>query len=321
MKRLRKKVKNEIKGKLKNNFIKKCEIMYGEEFDLSKIAYVNNKTKVLIGCKKHGYFEVTPLNFLHGHKCPKCSKYSNRYTTQEWVEKAKQIHGNKYDYSRAEYISANDKVCIICPEHGEFWQKPSNHLNGFGCAKCKIKKLAQQNFNKAKENFIEKVNKVHNYKYDYSLVDYKGNDELINVICKKHGVFQITPHNHLKGNGCHNCSKSLGENKIAEILTSKNITFEREKKFSWLIYKGNLRLDFYLPIYNIGIEFQGRGHYFPVNWAKKCEGWAIDNLKIVQERDERKRSLCVENNVKLFYINYDENVEDKLNKILKEITQ
>lgn len=306
------------KEELKSNFIKKVKAKYGDEFDLTKVDYVNNKTKVSIGCKKHGYFSITPLNLLQGHGCQKCvNKY--HYTNNEWIEKVSKIHNYKYDYTKTNYINATTKVCIICPEHGEFWQTPNNHLNGAGCQKCNIDRLAIQSIEKAKKNFVEKANEVHNSQYDYSLVEYCGNETPIKVICKKHGIFQITPHNHLQGHGCHCCSKSLGENKIDEILTRKNIPFEREKTFVWLVNKGRLRLDFYLPSHNAAIEFQGEGHYFPVNWAKKDYQWALNNLHVVQGRDERKRNLCSENNVVLYYINYNDNIEEKLNEILKEI--
>lgn len=85
-----------------------------------------NKFQNII-CPEHGEFWITPSKHITSKRgCPKCSGYE-RYTTESWIQKAREVHNNKYDYSKVEYKSANEKVCIICPEHGEFWQKASHH--------------------------------------------------------------------------------------------------------------------------------------------------------------------------------------------------
>lgn len=97
---------------------------------------MNANTKVCIICPKHGEFWQTPSGHLSGKGCPKCYKESRSSTTEEFINKAREIHGNKYDYSKVNYVNAYTKVCIICPKHGEFWQIPANHLNGHGCPNC-----------------------------------------------------------------------------------------------------------------------------------------------------------------------------------------
>ena len=93
---------------------------------------------------------------------------SKKKTTEEFIKEAKEKHGNKYDYSKVEYINNHTKVCIICPEHGEFWQFPQDHLKGRGCICCAgVKKLTTS-------DFIEQAKKIHGDKYDYSKVIYKG---------------------------------------------------------------------------------------------------------------------------------------------------
>ena len=123
-------------------FIEKAVKKYGNKYDYSKVDYKNNHTKVCIICHEkdkygveHGEFWQRPCDHLHGYKCPKCA---NEYkpTTEEWVYRANKVHDGKYDYSKVEYKSANAKVCIICPVHGEFWQIPNNHINGAGCPNC-----------------------------------------------------------------------------------------------------------------------------------------------------------------------------------------
>jgi len=95
-----------------------------------------------------------------------------RYTTEIFIEKAKKVHGNKYDYSLTEYKGIFEKVKIICPIHGEFIQTAHNHLNGNGCPICGAKNPGNKKRLKAKNDFIEKVKKIHGDKYDCSLVNY-----------------------------------------------------------------------------------------------------------------------------------------------------
>ncbi len=123
-----------------------------------------------------------------------------RLTTIEFIENAKKMHGNRYDYSKCYYVDNRTIVDIICKEHGVFKQTPSNHINGQNCPIC---------MNKGKSNndrFINAVKKIHDDKYDYSLVDYKKNTKKIKIICKIHGVFEQRPHRHLQGDGCPKCN-------------------------------------------------------------------------------------------------------------------
>jgi protein-arginine kinase activator protein McsA len=125
--------------------------------------------------------------------------------TTNIIEKFKAIHGNKYDYSKVEYRNTHEKVCIICPEHGEFWQTPHNHLKGRGCQKCaKINSAKKRRLQVS--DFINKARKIHNDKYDYSKVEYVNSQTPVCIICPEHGEFWQTPSNHLKGKGCPKCS-------------------------------------------------------------------------------------------------------------------
>ena len=100
-------------------FIEKARQIYGDKYDYSKVEYKNAYTKVCIICPTHGEFWQTPNNHLMGHGCYNCGK--RKKTTNDFIEESIKIHGSKYDYSKTEYTSANNKVCIICPEHGEFF--------------------------------------------------------------------------------------------------------------------------------------------------------------------------------------------------------
>ncbi len=121
-------------------FINQSEEIYGKYYNYSQVNYKDAHTKVYIICPKHGGFYKTPQNHLRGQGCPICGNLRKgdwrRSNTEEFINKSKEKHGDKYDYSKVEYINNHDKVCIICPEHGEFWQKPNDHLRGIGCGAC-----------------------------------------------------------------------------------------------------------------------------------------------------------------------------------------
>lgn len=108
--------------------------------------------------------------------------------TEEFIESAKNIHGNKYDYSKVEYKRNDKKVCIICSKHGEFWQTPKSHLRGAGCPKC-YEERRGENRQYSLEDFIAKAKSVHGDKYDYLKVDYIDSKTKVCIICKEHGEF------------------------------------------------------------------------------------------------------------------------------------
>jgi hypothetical protein len=192
------------KKKTKEEFIAKAKLVHGDKYDYSKVEYVGALTKVCIICPKHGEFCQEANSHLRGQGCPKCKYEKQTCTTDEFIAKAKKIHGDKYDYSKVEYVNDRTKVCIICPKHGEFWQTPNSHLNGYGCSKCAYEvKGKRRSF--SKEEFIKKTRKVHGDKYDYSKVNYVNNYTKVCIICPEHGEFWQTPSAHLRGQGCPKC--------------------------------------------------------------------------------------------------------------------
>ncbi len=137
----------------------------------------------------------------------------NRFakTTEQFIEEARAVHGDKYDYSKTVYVKNCEKVCIICPEHGEFWQTPKSHLKGNGCAKCGF--IATGNSTrKGQEQFLKEVKEVWGDELDFSKVEYKSSKDLVCVVChkkdkdgKEHGEFYPIPANLLNGHGCPKC--------------------------------------------------------------------------------------------------------------------
>ena len=195
---------------LEEFIIEACE-KHGDNYDYSKVDYINYNTIVLIICKEHGEFQQTPNNHLSGKKCYKCSILSRiekrTKTTDKFIKEAKEKHGDKFDYSKTNYNNCNEQIIIICKEHGEFQQTPISHLNGsICCQKCVLNNIGKWNNSNSNE-FIEKSNVIHNNKYDYSKVEYINANKKVVLVCKIHGDFEITPNSHLNGSGCYYCGK------------------------------------------------------------------------------------------------------------------
>ncbi len=187
-----------MKRLTQEEFIAKAEKVFGDKYDYSKVAYRNTDTKVNVICPIHGEFLAIPHNFLHGHGCPACSG-RQRITNEIFIARATKVHQGRYDYSKVEYKGRNNPVCIICPIHGEFWQKPNYHLKGNGCQKC---------FSTPKSNteeFIKKAKRIYGSRYDYSKVKYAGNKTKVCIICPEHGEWWVTPNNFLRGSRCPSC--------------------------------------------------------------------------------------------------------------------
>lgn len=187
-------------------YIQEVNKVHNHKYIYTKTYYVDSHTKITVICPIHGDFEILATNHLCGDGCPLCSK-SPRYTTERWKIKAKEKQGDKYDYSKSIYVDNNTKICIICHakdefgrEHGEFWQKPTSHLMGRGCPKCANK------YSYTSEEFEEKANLRHNYKYIYSKMNYIDTMTKICIICPIHGEFWQTPSSHLSGRGCPKCA-------------------------------------------------------------------------------------------------------------------
>ena len=129
-----------------------------------------------------------------------------KLTNEEYIQKAREIHGNKFDYSKTTYISSREPIVVICPIHGEFQQLPKSHLIGSGCPQCGNKLKSQQK-KLTQEIFVTRCNEVHNNKYDYSKVIYTNKRDKVTIICPIHGEFEQEAGHHMRGQGCPECGK------------------------------------------------------------------------------------------------------------------
>ena len=187
-------------------FIEKAQLVHGEKYDYSLVNYIKSNEKVIIICPIHGKFEQRPNTHLNGCGCPVCYETNRTMTTQEFIERAKNIHGNKYDYSKVKYKSSKKNVIIICPEHGEFEQRASAHLFGQGCLKCGNMRGTEKR-KLSLEEWKLKASTKHNNKYDYSLITEAPNTkDKVKIICPIHGEFEIRADMHVFGQECQKCS-------------------------------------------------------------------------------------------------------------------
>lgn len=292
----------------------KAILKHNNKYDYSLVKYNKAKDKVIIICKIHGIFKQRADHHLNGCGCPKCNiiKRTKKLlsNTDDFIKKANKIHNNIYDYSKTNYKTAKDKVIIICKIHGEFNQTPNSHLNGNGCKKCGLINMAKQK-RMSQTNFILKAKSIHGDKYDYTNTIYDLATNKTQIYCNIHKKYYTkSPNNHLsKKQGCPICNTSNGENEIIQILDANNIEYELQKTFSECKYIKLLRFDFYLPSFNMCIEFDGEQHYNE-NHYFNTKG----NFKELQIRDNIKTNYCLNNNIILIRIKYNESVVDILKK-------
>ncbi len=268
-------------NKIHNNFYQ-----YPEEYKGSNI-------NIKIICPKHGEFYQLPSNHLKGCGCPKCSNElkSNNYikSNNQWLIEVNLKHNNFYQYPE-EYNGSINKIKIICPLHGEFYQKASHHLSGQGCPKC-ASELKSKLFLKTNEQFINESLLKHNNFYDYSKTEYIYSEEKVIITCPNHGDFSQTAYQHLQGHGCPLCNNGISKAELEIIDYLKYIGINNIEQSNRKILNG-LEIDIYLPDYNLAIEYNG-------NY------WHSDEFK-ENNHHVQKTNECLNKGIQLIHIFEDE---------------
>lgn len=299
-------------------FIVKAQAVHGLKYDYSKVEYVSNKQPIIIICSSHGYFTQAPSGHLSGNGCQACGieKQANnsRDSIEDFIIRAKKMHGERYDYSKAIYKLSNEPLIIICPDHGQFLQRPDKHYIGHGCLSCANRDMDT-------EKFILRAKATHGNKYNYSKSIYKAAKFKITIICPDHGEFEQVAWNHMEGTGCELCVdqfNSRGVRRIESWLLANHISFIREKTFPELksFRTGNksLRFDFFIEKFNVLIEFDGEQHFRPNPF------WGGEQAfqKLI-ENDKRKDIFARDTGYELIRISFKE--IDHIQKILSSLFQ
>ena len=261
-----KKLKLEAKEKLLSNFRE----AHGDRYEYSLVEYVNSVTKVKIICHEHGPFLQAPAMHASGHGCPECAQIQRTASlvvpNETWLQRFKDAHGDRYDYSEVGVIRTTKKIRIGCPVHGVFEQHPQNHAMGEGCPKCAV------NYPDTQETIIKKFIAAHGDRYDYSKVEYRASDQKVKIICPTHGEFEQSPEGHSAGRGCWKCGV---ETRFAVSRTSRSapeisledfvVNVGGEPSHGYLPNSDNKwTFDIILPEQKVAVEFNGAyWHSYP----------------------------------------------------------
>jgi len=238
-----------------SKIIEECKIVHSNKYDYTKTlqfeGYKNNRTKIPITCRKHGDFTQSVKDHKKGKEgCKHCRTQKSRekqaLTTQEFINRARKIHDNTYNYEFVVYINNNTPVTIECHKHGPFLQLPKNHINEkAGCDKCS-REISGKKRTKSTINFITQAQKIHGDLYNYSLVNYKNAGTKVTIICNIHGKFEITPRLHTGSNrkqGCQKCgiiSSIIARTKTLEqFIVEATDLHESRYNYEFVVYKNN----------------------------------------------------------------------------------
>jgi hypothetical protein len=283
------------------DFIAKAQRVHGQKYRYDKTEYVRASAKIVVTCPKHGDFKQSANGHLNGYGCRRCQADTLREafadTKTDFLRKARAKHGSRFVYAGS-YLNNRTPITIRCRRHGEFRQKPIDHLKGStGCPKCGLEKSRTTHLGNHEE-FVRKAKAVHGGQYRYPEL-YRLAREHLKVECTKHGLFSVTPNNLLRGHGCPVCAESFGEKKVARALEKLRLKYTREKKFPDCRDKKPLRFDFWIPKLNALIEFDGLQHHEPY----KLFG-GVKMFEVTRRRDRIKTAYARKNKIRLIRVKY-----------------
>lgn len=303
-----------------SRFLEEAVKTHNGKYDYSKAIFSGLNKKLKILCPVHGGFSQSPAkHIIRKQGCPDCAG-TKKGTKERFIEKARNIHGNKYNYDKVIYKTTHTKVIITCPIHGDFEQTPANHThknNPQGCYLCAGRKRW------SKDRFVDEATKAHKGEYDYSNVVWNGLKEKVEIICPFHGTFKQLPVVHLKGSSCQRCLSSKGETKIRHILKNQKIVFEEQFYFEDCLNINPLPFDFLIRVNGKKalIEYQGPHHYKPVGFGNKKQNAIAIQFENVKKRDEIKAKWCLEKKLPLLVIpssDYD-NIESLITDLIRKL--
>lgn len=268
--------------------------------------YVNMNTKIWHRCKLDGTKWKMSPNAILNQKCgcPQCN--SKLKTHEQYVVELFEVNPNVEPLE--EYVDSSTPIWHRCLIDGYRWKAaPSHTLRGSGCPKC------GGSLKYTNDEFIAKLAQIN--PDIEALEEYNGGKNKITFRCKIDGhIWVARPGSALEGKGCPKCQETKGERYVRQWLESKSIPYIYQKTFSDCRDKNMLPFDFYLPDYNVLIEYDGQQHFEPVDFAGRGETWAKRQLKITQRHDSIKNIYCQFNNIRLLRISYLQDIEEELNR-------
>lgn len=276
------------------NWVVRFREAHGEQYDYSRVDTKGQNDPVVIICPSHGEFKKTPVAHGRDRKpCPDCARDADQSRRgDEFISRFIAMHGSKFDYSKVQFRGVTNPIVVICPSHGEFSVTPANHLrSASGCRKCgHIEKLGTTS-DRSRLTPIERFLKRHGDKYDYSLVQYRGNQSKVTVICPNHGEFTVSPVEHWKGSGCKQCNtKSIDQEEcIRRFRAQHGDKFDYSKT---VFVSQTVAVTVICPEHG-GFSVQ------PVNhWKTRsgCKGCAADNRRLKSSMEVVSRFVLVHGN-------------------------
>lgn len=293
-------------------FIWKSIQKNGYILDYREVNYIDNSTPITLICDKHGKFQIIPfLHYINGKGCDLCNNpnmiefnkprkkinKSDKFSSENIRERVYELFGDSINIDNIEYESSAKEFDAYCNIHNIYFKTNfHNLLRGIGCNLCGIEKSRMKRMKNVNE-VIDIANNAHDFKYDYSEIDYKGMGYDIFPICKIHGKFRVNAYNHLYYNcGCPECSERKHYNeKVLYDFIKLNYNDAIHNYHNSEIF-GRLSLDIYIPSLNVGIEFQGEQHFRPINYFGGNK-----SFQLILKRDRLKRQICNDNNIELLY--------------------
>ena len=275
--------------------------------------YIDANTKIMHRCLIHDIcWETTPSRALQGVGCEMCKKERFRKakckTHSRYVEEVSMVNPNIEVVE--EYVDATTPIKHYCIKHDIYWNAlPDNILHGHGCVECGKEKIGDKN-RKTYEQYIEEL-KTLNSNIIVIGVYINALTPILHKCLIDGYEWYASPANILFGTGCPKCNESKGEKHISKWLDNNNIQYISQKTFKDCKNERCLPFDFYLPEYNLAIEYQGEQHYRPIDYFGGKE-----NFEAQQKRDNIKRDYCKNNNINMLEIPYYKNVEEELNNFL-----
>ena len=298
-------VKNSKSRKKDFNIIKHSFEQEGYTLITKEEEYKNASTKLSYMCQKEHKHSITWNSFNGGNRCPECAKESTRLKLKldfSIIKQEIEKEGYILLSTDEDYINNTSKLKMICPEGHECKISWGNFKQGRRCRECAVKDKAKKQ--RTDFSIIQKAFEKEGYILLSKEEEYENKDSKLLYLCNK-GHKNITNwSNFNSGCRCPKCNSPKGERKIIKYLESNNISFIHDKNI-W--NENDLRPDFYLPSYNLVIEFDGIQHFEPVEHFG-----GERNFKITQKRDRDKNEYCKKNNINILRIPYWEfdNIEN-----------